>query len=117
MTLPEAECAFFYAVLAQLAPDMRPVFAERVAQRLGAHPDPGPGDVDRAVRAALAGLWTPPEDEELQRVGRWNSNAPGFERISKQASTCPGPAQRRFLGRYPSQKDRFHRHNMHTVAT
>ena len=58
MTLPEAECAFFYAVLAQLEPDARPIFAERVARFLGAHPDPGPGDCDRAVRAALFGLWS-----------------------------------------------------------
>jgi hypothetical protein len=85
MTLPEAELSFFFAALAQLAPDMRPVFAERVARRLSAHPDPGPGDVDRAVRAALVRLWTPPEGEELQRVGRWSSAAPQFERVSKQA--------------------------------
>jgi hypothetical protein len=85
MTLPEEECAFFYAVLAQLTPDMREVFTERVAQILGAHPDPGPGDCDRAVRAALVGLWTPPA-MELERPGRWNSNAPGFERISKGAA-------------------------------
>jgi hypothetical protein len=57
----------------------------RVTRLLGAHPNPGPGDVNRAVRAALVGLWTPPEGEELQRVGRWNSNAPAFERVSKQA--------------------------------
>ena len=30
--LPEHEISFFYAALAQLAPDMRPVFAERVAR-------------------------------------------------------------------------------------
>ena len=42
MTLPEAEQTFFFAALAQLEPTLRPVFAERVAQILGAHPDPGP---------------------------------------------------------------------------
>jgi hypothetical protein len=90
MTLPEEECAFFYAALAQLAPDMRPVFAERVAQRLGAHPDPGPGDVDRAVRASLVGLWTPPEGEELQQTGRWGSRSPAFERVSRlSVQECP----------------------------
>jgi hypothetical protein len=68
-------------VLAQLAPDMRPVFTERVERLLGAHPD----DCDRAVRQALVGLWKPPEGLELQRAGRWNSNAPAFERVSKQA--------------------------------
>jgi hypothetical protein len=46
MTLPEEECAFFYAVLAQLEPAMREVFTERVAQILGALRDPGPGDCD-----------------------------------------------------------------------
>jgi hypothetical protein len=67
MTLPEAELSFYFAALAQLTPDVRPVFAERVAAILGAHPDPGPGDVDRAVRAALVGLWTPPEAFESAR--------------------------------------------------
>jgi hypothetical protein len=83
--LPEAELSFYFAALAQLAPDVRPVFAERVARLLGAHPDPGPGDVDRAVRAALVGLWTPPEAEELRMTGRWDRHAPAFERVSKQA--------------------------------
>ena len=53
MTLPEVERAFFFAALAQLEPTLRPVFAARVGQILGARPDPGPGDVDRAVRTAL----------------------------------------------------------------
>jgi hypothetical protein len=52
--LPE-EASFFFWAAAQLEPGCRPVFAERVAAILGAHPDPGPGDVDRAVRAALIG--------------------------------------------------------------
>jgi hypothetical protein len=60
MTLPEAELSFYFAAAAQLEPTLRPVFAERVAQILGAHRDPGPGDVDRAVRQALVGLWIPP---------------------------------------------------------
>jgi hypothetical protein len=64
-------------------PDLRPVFAERVSAILGAHPDPGPGDVDRAVRQALVGLWTPPESIEL-RAGPLR-NAPAFERVSKRA--------------------------------
>jgi len=65
MTLPEPECAFFYAALAQLEPTLRPVFAERVAAILGAlRRDPGPGDCDRAVRAALIGLWVPPLETE-----------------------------------------------------
>ena len=55
MTLPEAELSFYFAALAQLEPARRPVFTERVTRLLGAHPNPGPGDVDRAVRQALVG--------------------------------------------------------------
>jgi hypothetical protein len=80
MTLPEAELSFFFAAAAQLEPDLRPVFAERVSAILGAHPDPGPGDVDRAVSQALVGLWTPPESIELRAGPRWDRNAPAFER-------------------------------------
>jgi hypothetical protein len=39
MTLPEAELSFCFAAAAQLEPAQRPVFAERVAALLGAHPD------------------------------------------------------------------------------
>ena len=84
MTLPESELSFYFAAAAQLEPSLRPVFAERVAQILGAHPDPGPGDVDRAVRQALVGLWVPPVLAEL-RPARWESDTPQFERISKGA--------------------------------
>jgi hypothetical protein len=38
MTLPETELNFYFAAVAQLEPAWRPVFAERVAQVLGAHP-------------------------------------------------------------------------------
>jgi hypothetical protein len=85
VTLPEDEQAFFFAALAQLEPALREVFAARVAQHLGAHPDPGPGDVDRAVRQALAGLWTPPAIEELRTSSRWDRDTPRFERASKRA--------------------------------
>ena len=85
MTLPGAELSFFFAAAAQLEPDLRPDFAERVSAILGAHPDPGPGDVDRAVRQALVGLWTPPESIELRAGPRWDRNAPAFERVSKRA--------------------------------
>jgi hypothetical protein len=84
-TLPEAELSFYFAALAQLEPGRRPLFTERVARILGALPDPGPGDVDRAVRAALVGLWTPPAIEEVLRPSRWHRGAPRFERVSKQA--------------------------------
>jgi hypothetical protein len=85
MTLPEAELSFYFAAAAQLAPELRPVFAERVAAILGAHPDPGPDDVDRAVRQALVGLWIPPESIELRAAPRWDRDTPGFERVSKRA--------------------------------
>ena len=60
MTLPEAELSFYFAAAAQLEPALRPAFAERVATILQSQADPGPGDVDRAVRQALIGLWVPP---------------------------------------------------------
>jgi hypothetical protein len=86
--LPEEECAFYYAAMAQLDPDRRAIFAERVANILGAYSpfcEPGPGDVDRAIRQALVGLWIPPAIEEVRAVSRWDSNAPRFERVSKRA--------------------------------
>ncbi len=79
MTLPEAELSFYFAAPAQLEPARRPVFTERVTRLLGAHPNPGPGDVDRAVRQALVGLWTPPAIEEFQRPPRWDRATPAFE--------------------------------------
>jgi hypothetical protein len=88
MTLPEAELAFYFAAQAQLEPALRPVFAERVTNILDAYAlfcDPGPGDVDRAIRQALIGLWIPPADAEQRAVPRWNRSAPRFERVSKQA--------------------------------
>ena len=56
MTLPEAELSFHFAAAAQLKPVLRPAFTERVATILQSQADPGPGDVDRAVRQALIGL-------------------------------------------------------------
>jgi hypothetical protein len=84
VTLPEAEQSFYLAVVAQLSPSLRPVFAERVACLLGAHPDPGPGDVNRAVRQALHGLWTPPVIE-VRSPARWSRRTPRFERTSRRA--------------------------------
>ena len=88
MTLPEEECAFFYAAMAQLDPDRRAVFAERVANILGTYSpfcEPGPGDVDRAIRQALVGLWVPPATEEVKASSRWDRAAPTFNRVSKRA--------------------------------
>ena len=61
MTLPGDEQAFLCHALAQLAPDVREVFTARMVEHLQALADPGAGDVDRALRAALVGLWTPPD--------------------------------------------------------
>ena len=68
---------FYFAALAQLEPARRPVFTEHVTRLLGAHPNPAPGDVDRAVRQALVGLWTPSTIEEFQRPPRWGSRYAG----------------------------------------
>jgi hypothetical protein len=88
MTLPPEECAFFYAAQAQLAPELRSLFIERVANTLGAFSpfcEPGPGDVDRAIRQALIGLWVPPATEEVKASSRWDRAAPTFNRVSKRA--------------------------------
>jgi hypothetical protein len=87
MILPEEELSFYFAALAQLEPELRPIFVERVAATLGAYPhcDVGPGDVDRAIRSALVGLWTPPPITELQKPSRWDRDVPDFERASKRA--------------------------------
>jgi hypothetical protein len=85
MTLPEAELSFYCAAVAQLEPALRPVFVERVAQILGAHSDPSPGDVDRAIRQALVGLWVPPAVAEVRTPARWSRNTPRFEQASRRA--------------------------------
>jgi hypothetical protein len=88
MTLPEEECAFFFAAMAQLELEQRVIFAERVANILGAYSpfcEPGPGDVDRAIRQALIGLWEPPATEEVRAVSRWDQARPKFDRVSKAA--------------------------------
>jgi hypothetical protein len=86
-TLPEDEQAFFFAALAQLPPDTRLVFVERVAATLGAYPhcQLGPGDFNRALRSAWDEVWVPPEGLEVQRPPRWDRATPGFDRISKRA--------------------------------
>jgi hypothetical protein len=81
--LPETERTFFFDALQQLAPPDRQVFVARLAEYLQAHADPGPGDIDRALRASLHGLWTPPEVAE--RPARWERTTPAFDRVSKRA--------------------------------
>jgi hypothetical protein len=75
MRLPDEELHFFYAAANQLTPELRPVFTERVARYLGAHPDSGPGTIDRAIREALVGLWVPPPDDTKRAVSRWSQRA------------------------------------------
>jgi hypothetical protein len=82
MTLPEAELTFYFAAAGQLESTLRSVFTERVAAILS---DPGPGDVDRAVRQALVRLWIPPAIGELRTPSRWDRDTPRFERASKRA--------------------------------
>jgi hypothetical protein len=86
--LPEEECAFYFAAMATLELEQRVIFAERVASILGAYLpfcESGPGDVDRAIRQALIGLWIPPATEEVKASSRWDRPKPRFEKVSKQA--------------------------------
>jgi hypothetical protein len=75
VTLPQDEQAFLASALAQLTPDVRPVFTARMVEHLQAIADYDVGDVDRALRSAWTGLWTPPPDMDL-RPGRWGLDAP-----------------------------------------
>ena len=86
MNLPEAELSFYFAARAQLEPALRPAFAERVATILQSQADPAPGDVDRAVRQALIGLWVPPPVEEVKNASRWNRPTLGFDRIKARTA-------------------------------
>jgi hypothetical protein len=88
IALPEAELAFYYAAIEQIDPADRQAFMERVANTLDAlcrFCEPGPGDVDRAIRLAFEALWVPPPDP-ARTAGRWHRSAAGFERISKMAA-------------------------------
>jgi hypothetical protein len=82
--LEAADVSFYWAAMAQLEPGQRAAFVERVTRNLGSHPDPGPGDVDRAVRVAMADLWTPLPDDTARGVSRWAGSAPHYERASKR---------------------------------
>jgi hypothetical protein len=88
MTLPEEECAFYFAAMAQLELEQRAIFAERVANILGAYSpfcEPGPGDVDRAIRQAWEATWTPIPDEAAKTSSRWDRSDASFDRVSKMA--------------------------------
>jgi cob(I)alamin adenosyltransferase len=53
--LPEDEQAFLCNALAQLEPEVRPVFAARMVEHLQALADPGVGDVDLPRQLLLQG--------------------------------------------------------------
>jgi hypothetical protein len=85
MILPADEQAFLCHALAQLESDVRPVFTTRMVEHLRALADPGVGDVDRALRAALVGLWVPPAIEETRVPPRWSRDTPRFDLPSKRS--------------------------------
>jgi chloramphenicol 3-O-phosphotransferase len=85
VTLPGDEQAFLCHALAQLEPAAREAFTTRMVEHLQVIADPGPGDVNRALRVVWVGLWTPPESIELRATSRWDRDAPGFDRASKRA--------------------------------
>jgi hypothetical protein len=77
-TIPidEADYAFIAAAARQLHPTQRPVFATRVHALLQNILEPGPGDVDRAVRMALRGIWDPPELEKQRDIEKMHRGKP-----------------------------------------
>ena len=95
MTLPEEEVCFFCWAVQQLAPAVRQEFVDRVAQTLGAHRDPGPGDFDRAIREGILGLWIPPAIEEVRGTSRWHRSAAS----TPTAANLPIAFPNAFLGR------------------
>jgi hypothetical protein len=74
ITIPDADYSFMAAVIRQLHPTMRETFATRVHAALADICEPGPGDVDRAVRAALRGIWDPPLETAPSRWSRWRTS-------------------------------------------
>jgi hypothetical protein len=70
ITIPDADYSFVAAVIRQLHPVHRPVIAQRVYEALADICEPGPGDVDRAVRVALKGIWEPAPDRQPSRWSR-----------------------------------------------
>jgi hypothetical protein len=58
--IPADDYSLMAAAARQLHPTMRETFATRVHAALQDIHEPGPGDVDRAVRTALKDLWDPP---------------------------------------------------------
>ena len=67
---PRRRLWFIAAAARQLHPTMRETFATRVHAALQDIHEPGPGDVDRVVRAALKGIWEPVVDTAPPRWSR-----------------------------------------------
>jgi hypothetical protein len=88
VTLPVAELSFYFAAAAQLEPALRPAFTERVATILQSPVDPGPGDVNRAVRQALIGLWVPPRAAATALASRYAVFRAGIEAGLLMAQTA-----------------------------
>ena len=51
--LPDDDLTFYLSAASQTPPRERPTFEARVSAILQSHRDPGPGDVNRAVRVVL----------------------------------------------------------------
>ena len=84
---------FYFAALAQLEPARRPVFTEHVTRLLGAHPNPAPGDVDRAVRQGACGRRRQSRNSRDPRAGiairRSSSGSPRARcRAAHRAESC-----------------------------
>ena len=80
MTSARRRAGFFFAALAQLAPRSARSSPRVLRLLLGAYPhcEFGPGDFNRAIRAALVGLWVPPPMPELKTPPRWARASPRF---------------------------------------
>ena len=86
MTLPEEECAFFYAALAQLAPTCARFSPSASGGSWAPIQTPAPATSIVRFGRRWSGCGRHRRASSCSRTGRWNSNAPAFERISKGAA-------------------------------
>jgi hypothetical protein len=68
--ISDDDLRFILAAERQLYPVQRAQFEARVREILSGVASPGSGDVNRAVRTALQGLWDPPIGRDLP--SRWS---------------------------------------------
>jgi hypothetical protein len=70
--LTDEELSHIFAAATPLAVDRRDGFLQAVAAALASHPDPGPGDVHRAIVAAQKMFFDPPvmsaDDPSRKRI-------------------------------------------------